>query len=195
MIGSLVEVEIVKGYANSLKGENPKASGGIHMLKEMKVAGITVDPFTNTPIVLLKDLEDKDVLPIWIGLLEASSIATALENIATPRPMTHDLLKNILDNLRVKVLKIEVNDLKDNTYYALLHLEVNKKRLIIDSRPSDAIAIALRTGASIFVDESVIKRSAKVDLAQKGDKVVTDTSEWEDILENLSQDDFGKYKM
>ena len=165
------------------------------MLKEMKVAGITVDPFTNTPIVLLKDLDEKDVLPIWIGLLEASSIATALENIATPRPMTHDLLKNILDNLHVKVLRIEVNDLKDNTYYALLHLEVNKKKFTVDSRPSDAIAIAIRTGASIFVEESVIQRSAKVDLAQKGDKVVTDTAEWEDILENLSQDDFGKYKM
>lgn len=165
------------------------------MLKEMKVAGITVDPFTNTPIVLLKDFEDKDVLPIWIGLLEASSIATALENVETPRPMTHDLLKNILDNLGVKVVKIEINDLKDNTYYALLHLDVNKKRLTIDARPSDAIAIAIRTGASIFVEESVIQRSAKVDLAQKGDKVVTDTAEWEDILENLSQDDFGKYKM
>ena len=165
------------------------------MLKEMKVAGITVDPFTNTPIVILKDLEEKDVLPIWIGLLEASSIATAIENITTPRPMTHDLLKNILDEVGVKIVKIEVNDLKDNTYFALLHLEVNKKRLVIDSRPSDAIAIALRTGASIFVDESVIKRAAKIDLSKKGGKVVTDTSEWEDILENLSSDDFGKYKM
>jgi len=165
------------------------------MLKEMKVAGITVDPFTNTPIVLLKDLEEKDVLPIWIGLLEASSIATALENINTPRPMTHDLLKNILDNLGVKVLKIEVNDLKDNTYFALIHFDVNKKRFVMDSRPSDAIAIALRTAAPIFVEEAVIKKSAKVDLATKGDKVVTDTTEWEDILENLSSDDFGKYKM
>jgi hypothetical protein len=145
--------------------------------------------------VLLKDLEDKDVLPIWIGLLEASSIATALENIQTPRPMTHDLLKNILDSLHAKVVRIEVNDLKDNTYYALLHLEVNKKRFVVDTRPSDAIAIALRTGAPIFVEESVIQRSAKIDLAQKGDKVVTDTTEWEEILENLSQDDFGKYKM
>ncbi|MBP6941679.1 MAG: bifunctional nuclease family protein [Syntrophorhabdaceae bacterium] len=165
------------------------------MLKEMKIAGITVDPFTNTPIVLLKDLEEKDVLPIWIGLLEASSIATALENIQTPRPMTHDLLKNILDQLGIKVIKIEVNDLKDNTYYALIHMDVNDKRLTIDARPSDALAIALRTGASIFVEESVIQRSAKVDLSQKGDKVVTDTTEWEEILENLSQDDFGKYKM
>jgi len=165
------------------------------MLKEMKVAGITVDPFTNTPIVILKDLEEKDVLPIWIGLLEASRIATAIENIQTPRPMTHDLLKNLLDNLGVKVIKIEINDLKDNTYYALIHLDVDNKRLVIDSRPSDAIAIALRTGASIFVEENVIKKSAKVDLSQKGDKVVTDTGEWEDILENLSPDDFGKYKM
>lgn len=165
------------------------------MLKEMKVAGITVDPFTNTPIVLLKDLEDKDVLPIWIGLLEASSIATALENINTPRPMTHDLLKNILDNLSVKVIKIEVNDLKDNTYYALIHFDVNKKRLVVDSRPSDAIAIALRTAAPIFVEEAVIKKSARVDLTTRGGKVVTDTTEWEDILENLSPDDFGKYKM
>ena len=166
------------------------------MLKEMKVAGITVDPFTNTPIVLLKDADEKDVLPIWIGLLEASSIATALENIETPRPMTHDLIKNIFDSLGVKVLKIEVNDLKDNTYYALIHVDVNKKRLVIDSRPSDAIAIALRTNAPIFVEESVIQRSAKVDLAtQKEDKVVSESSDWEDILENLSQDDFGKYKM
>ena len=166
------------------------------MLKEMKVAGITVDPFTNTPIVLLKDSEEKDVLPIWIGLLEASSIATALENIETPRPMTHDLIKNIMDSLGVKVFKIEVNDLKDNTYYALLHIDVNKKRMVIDARPSDAIAIALRTNAPIFVEESVIQRSAKVDLTtEKEDKVVSEGSDWEDILENLSQDDFGKYKM
>jgi len=165
------------------------------MLKEMKVAGITVDPFTNTPIVLLKDLEDKDVLPIWIGLLEASSIATALENIKTPRPMTHDLIKNIFEHLDIKVVKIEVNDLRDNTYYALIHLDVNNRRLTIDSRPSDAIAIAIRVGAPIFVEESVIKKSSKVDLESKGDKVVTDSNEWEDILENLSTDDFGKYKM
>jgi bifunctional DNase/RNase len=165
------------------------------MFKEMKVAGITVDPFTNTPIVILKDLEEKDVLPIWIGLLEASSIATAIENVQTPRPMTHDLLKNILDSLDVKVIRIEVNDLKDNTYFAIIYLEVEDKRLTIDARPSDAIALALRVNASIFVEESVIKKSAKVDLSKKGDKVVTDQTEWEDILENMSSDDFGKYKM
>jgi len=165
------------------------------MLKEMRVAGITVDPFTNTPIVILKDLEEKDVLPIWIGLLEASSIATALENVQTPRPMTHDLLKNILDQLGVKVIKIEINDLRDNTYFAIIHMEVDNKRMAIDSRPSDAIALSLRVGASIFVEENVIRKSAKVDLGKKEDKVVVDTTEWEDILENLSPDDFGKYKM
>lgn len=137
------------------------------MLKEMKVAGITVDPFTNTPIVILKDLEEQEVLPIWIGLLEASSIATALENVQTPRPMTHDLLKNVLDKLDARVVKIEVNDLKDNTYFAMIHLEVENRRLVIDARPSDAIALALRVGATIFVDEQVIKKSAKVDCRRK----------------------------
>ena len=165
------------------------------MLKEMKVAGITVDPFTNTPIVILKDLDEQDVLPIWIGLLEASSIATALENVQTPRPMTHDLLKNVLDQLDVKVVKIEVNDLKENTYYAMIHLDVENRRLVIDARPSDAIALALRMNASIFVDENVIKKSAKVEMSRKEDKVVVETGEWEDLLENLSPDDFGKYKM
>lgn len=165
------------------------------MLREMRVAGITVDPFTNTPIVILKDLEDRDVLPIWIGLLEASSIATALERIPTPRPMTHDLLKNILEGLGVRVVKIEINDLRDNTYYALIHLDVQGRRLVIDSRPSDAIALALRVEAPIFVDEEVLKKSAKVETERKGDKVVTDSKEWEDILESLSPDDFGKYKM
>lgn len=165
------------------------------MLREMRVAGITVDPFTNTPIVILKDLEDRDVLPIWIGLLEASSIATALERIPTPRPMTHDLLKNILEGLEVRVVKIEINDLRDNTYYALIHLDVQGRRLVIDSRPSDAIALALRVEAPIFVDEEVLKKSAKVETERKGDKVVTDSKEWEDILESLSPDDFGKYKM
>ena len=165
------------------------------MLKEMKVAGITVDPFTNTPIVILKDLEEKDVLPIWIGLLEASSIATALENIQTPRPMTHDLLKNVLDTLGATVVKIEVNDLRDNTYFALIHMDVDGKRVVIDARPSDAIALALRVNATIMVEESVIKKSAKVELAKKEDKIVVDANEWEDVLENLSPDDFGKYKM
>jgi len=116
------------------------------MLKEMKVAGITVDPFTNTPIVLLKDLEEKDILPIWIGLLEASSIATALESIQTPRPMTHDLLKNILDSFGARVVRIEVNDLKDNTYYAILHIEMGRKKLLSMHGPATPLPSRLGPG-------------------------------------------------
>ncbi|MDR2018653.1 MAG: bifunctional nuclease family protein [Syntrophobacterales bacterium] len=165
------------------------------MMKEMRVAGITVDPFTNTPIVILKDIEENEALPIWIGLLEASSIATVIENIQTPRPMTHDLLKNILDRLEAEVVKIEVNNLKDHTFYALLHVKARDEKFTIDSRPSDAIAIALRTGAPIFVAESVIKKATKTDFQQKGDKVVTESTDLEDLLEGLSQEDFGNYKM
>src|SRR4030042_1210135 len=102
------------------------------MLKEMKVAGITVDPFTNTPIIILKDLEEKNVLPIWIGLLEASAIATELENVQLPRPMTHDVVKDILNKLKVEVKKVEVIDLRDNTFFATLHLIVSHKTIIID---------------------------------------------------------------
>ena len=109
--------------------------------------------------------------------------------------MTHDLLKSILDRLKAEVVRIEVTDLKENTFYALLHLKVKNERFTIDSRPSDAIAIALRTQAPIFVEESVIQRAAKVDLGEKGGKVVTETTDWEDLLEGLSPDDFGKYKM
>ena len=109
--------------------------------------------------------------------------------------MTHDLVKNILDSLNVRVVRIEVSDLKDNTYFALIHLDVEGRRLVIDSRPSDALAIALRTGTPVFVEESVIQKSSKMDLSQKGNKVVGETGDWEEILENLSPDDFGKYKM
>jgi hypothetical protein len=164
-------------------------------MQEMVVYGVSFDMVGKQPIVLLKTAEGNKFLPIWIGHPEAAAILMKLQGAATPRPMTHDLLKSILDNLGAKVVRIEVNDLKDNTYYAMIHLEVNAKRLVIDARPSDAIALALRVGASIFVDEVVIKKSAKVELAKKEDKVVVDTSEWEDILENLSPDDFGKYKM
>ena len=184
------------------------------MLKEMRVAGITVDPFTNTPIVLLKDLEDKDVLPIWIGLLEASSIATTLENINTPRPMTHDLVKNILDNLGVKVVRVEVNDLKDNTYYALIHLVIDNKRLVIDSRPSDAIALAVRVTAPIFAEDSVLDKAGII-LDQEPGKISTATKNTEknssqqdkideqelkklsayyDFINTLDLEDFGKHK-
>ena len=163
------------------------------MFLEMQVTGITLDPFTNMPIVILKDLKGKNAIPIWIGILEASAIATEIEKIDLSRPMTHDLLKNILTTLDVKIQKIEVTDLKDNTFYAIIHLNADGRELTIDSRPSDAIAIALRTKAPIFVSQEVIDKSRKVTVEKTDDK--EQKEKWAEILENLSPEDFGKYKM
>lgn len=167
------------------------------MFREMKVAGLTVDPFTNMPIVILKDNDEKNTVPIWIGLLEASAIATQLENIELPRPMTHDLLKNILDTLKVDVVRIEVNDLKDNTFYATLYVKLDGKTYAIDSRPSDAIAIALRTDSPVYISEEVIKKSRKIDLKESSTAAKTgkESEKWAEILEHMSPEDFGKYKM
>src|SRR3990167_8633818 len=163
---------------------------------QMKVTGLTIDPFTNMPIIILKDLEEKSALPIWIGLIEASSIATELEKIQLARPMTHDLMKNVLKELNIKVYKIEVTDLADNTFYASIHLLTQEDRRIdIDSRPSDAIAVALRTNAPIYVDKKVMEKSRRIDLSKTGDEDSTKKQKWAEILENLSPDDFGKYKM
>jgi len=163
---------------------------------EMKVTGLTIDPFTNMPIIILKDLDEKSALPIWIGLIEASAIATELEKIKLARPMTHDLMKNILHTLDVHVARVEVNDLADNTFYARIYLTADGKDHVIDSRPSDAIALALRAGAPIFVDRKVIEKSRQIDLnkegisGEKGEK-----EKWAEFLENLNPEDFGKYKM
>lgn len=167
------------------------------MFREMRVAGLTVDPFTNMPIVILRDVENGNSVPIWIGLLEASAIATELEGIVLPRPMTHDLLKNILNKLKIDINRIEVNDLKDNTFYATLHLQMSGKKYAIDSRPSDAIALALRTDSPIFMSEEVIEKSKKIDLNERGvaAKSNEEADKWTEILENLSPEDFGKYKM
>lgn len=162
---------------------------------EMKVTGLTIDPFTSMPIIILKDLQEKCALPIWIGLIEASAIATELENIQLARPMTHDLLKSILKQLEAEVVKAEVNDLSDNTFYARLVLKSQGKEIVIDSRPSDAIAIALRTGAPIFVAKKVIDKSRKIDLAEDTGDESTRKQKWTEILESLSPEDFGKYKM
>ena len=161
------------------------------MFQEMKVSGLTVDPFTNTPIVLLKDLQEKEVVPIWIGFFEASAIATQLEKVQLSRPMTHDLMKNLLDTLGIMVIKIEVNDLRENTFYAIIHLDMDGTHFAIDARPSDAIALALRTNTSIYVHEEVIEKSRKIDLRQQkeGEEAL------DEILEGLSSKDFGKYKM
>lgn len=166
------------------------------MLIKMKVSGLTIDPLTNTPIVILKDLQEKKAIPIWIGLFEASAIATELEKITFSRPMTHDLLTDILRIMEVEVTKIEINDLRNNTFFANIYIVKEGKTIIVDSRPSDAIAIALRTNAPIFVDEKVIEKSRNVDFGTK----LTDLDKMKDeklkeFLENLSPDDFGKYKM
>ena len=168
------------------------------MFIEMKVAGITMDPFSNTPIVILKDTEGTNALPIWIGILEASAIVTELGDIKPPRPMTHDLMKNIIDNLEVMVTRIEVSDLKDNTFYATIHLTMVNKHLTVDARPSDAIALALRTNAPIFVSQKVLEKSRTINV-DRGGKEKQDGKEeaqrWAEILESLSPEDFGKYKM
>ncbi|HAG50018.1 MAG: hypothetical protein A2X87_07505 [Deltaproteobacteria bacterium GWC2_42_51] len=165
------------------------------MFLEMKVFGLAIDPFTNTPIIILKDIGDKNVLPIWIGPLEASAIATELEKIQLARPMTHDLLKNIFKNLGIAVSKVEITDLDNNVYYAVIHLAIGESRYTIDARPSDAIAVALRANSPIFVEKKVLEKSRNVDNAKHGDKDKERQSDWLDMLMNLTPEDFGKYKM
>ena len=166
------------------------------MFVEMKVSGLTIDPLTNTPIVILKDLEGKRAVPIWIGLFEASAIATEIEKISFSRPMTHDLMRDLLKILEAKVKRIEIVDLRNNTFFACIHLQRNGDTLIIDSRPSDAIALALRVNCPIFIDEKVIEKSRNIDFAKKVDELdKKKTEELKEFLENLPEEDFGKYKM
>jgi len=167
------------------------------MFIEMKVAGITLDPMTKMPIVILKDSSGENALPIWIGIAEASAIATQLEKIDLARPMTHDLLRNILNELDVRLERVEVTDLRDNTYFAILHLKVDGETVPVDSRPSDAIALALRTESPIFVHEEVLNKSRQIDTKKAEEGMVSpeDRDKWTEILENLSPEAFGKYKM
>ena len=165
------------------------------MLREMVVSGLTIDPFTNSPIMILKDVESDKAVPIWIGLLEATAIASELENIKFSRPMTHDLLKNIMETMDIKVTKVEVCDLRDNTYFALIYLTRGGKEITIDARPSDAIALALRTKCPIFVADVVIQKARRVDLSAQEAITSEDAKKWTEILEGLDPDDFGKYKM
>lgn len=162
----------------------------------MKVFGLAIDPFTNAPIVILKDLDEKQALPIWIGLLEASAIAMELEKVEFPRPMTHDLIKEMLRQMEVSVQKIEVRDLKDNVYYATIHIETKTSECFkIDARPSDAIALALRTHSPIFVHPKVLEKSKSIDLKVEAGKGGLDSKKWAEMLEKLSPEAFGKYKM
>jgi bifunctional DNase/RNase len=167
----------------------------VKMLTPMVIAGLTVDPLTNSPIVILKEIQGERTLPIWIGLLEATAIASELEGIKFSRPMTHDLLRNIMSEVDVKVNRVEVCDLKNNTYFALIHLTHGGKEMTIDARPSDALAISLRMGAPIFVSDDVIKKSAQIDLKAEPEDKSEQGKKWQEILEKLNPDDFGKYKM
>jgi bifunctional DNase/RNase len=166
------------------------------MLIEMKVSGLTIDPITNTPIVILKNMQENKAIPIWIGLFEASAIATEMEKIAFSRPMTHDLFNECLKVLDVTVNKIVIADIRNNTFFANIYLSKEGQNFTIDARPSDAIALALRAHAPIFVDEIVIEKSRSVDFGIKIsdlDKLKEDKIK--EFLENLSAEDFGKYKM
>jgi bifunctional DNase/RNase len=158
---------------------------------EMTIKGLMVDPLTNTPIVILRDKEGQRVLPIWVGIFEANAIAQQIENQAPTRPMTHDLLRNVIYDLKASVNKIVVSDLQENTFYALIYLAVNGETVAIDARPSDAIALALRARAPIFVEDRVIDNAETVDMAP--DKA--DTNRLQKWLESLDPDDLGKYKM
>ena len=157
----------------------------------MTIKGLMVDPVTNMPIILLRDADGQKVLPIWVGIYEANAIALQIENVSTPRPMTHDLLKNVIADLHGRIRKIVVSDLKENTFYALIYVDVGGEMIAVDARPSDAIALALRARAPIFVEDVVIDNAKPVDFST--DKADPDRlHRW---LESLDPDDLGKYKM
>ncbi len=158
---------------------------------EMKIRGLMMDPVTNMPIVILKDVNGSTVLPIWVGVYEANAIALEIEKVSTPRPMTHDLIKTMLHGLDANVRKVVVSELKDDTFYAVIWLDRNGDLITVDSRPSDALAIALRLDCPIYVDETVLK-SSKV-ASTVSDKV--NNEELRRWLEGLNDEDLGRYKM
>ena len=156
---------------------------------EMKIRGLMLDPVTNTPIVILKDSGDT-VLPIWVGVYEANAIALEIEKVSTPRPMTHDLIKNVLAGLDAKVHKVVVTELKEDTFYAVIWMEREGRIISVDSRPSDALALALRVDCPIFVEDEVLKTSKKAATAAE-----TSSEEMRKFLENLGDEDLGRWKM
>ena len=161
-------------------------------LMEVKVMGIVVDPKASNPVVILVDLAGKKALPIWIGVFEAEAISRGLEDVVTLRPMTHDLMKQILDTFQVSVTRVIIHDLKDNTFYANLYLSIDGRELIVDSRPSDAIALAVRVKAPIFVADSVIEATKQMGVLASN---LLEGDELKTIIENMKPEDFGKYKM
>ncbi|MBW2000610.1 MAG: bifunctional nuclease family protein [Deltaproteobacteria bacterium] len=161
----------------------------------MVVSGVVVDPVTNSPIVILKEIDGEQTLPIWIGIMEATAIASELEGVRFSRPMTHDLFKNVLESVNLEIERVEVCDLRDNTYYALIHFRQGDKVLSMDARPSDALALSLRTKAPIYVADHVIKSSSQVAVQAEPQDKSEKGKRWQEILESLNPEDFGKYKM
>jgi len=158
---------------------------------EMKIRGLMMDPVTNMPIVVLKDVGSDAVLPIWVGVYEANAIALEIEKVTTPRPMTHDLMKNLLMGLDTHVHKVVVNELRDDTFFAVIWMERDRKVISMDSRPSDALALALRLDCPIYVEEEVLKHSKQA--TASADRVsAEDLRKW---LEGLNDEDLGRYKM
>ncbi len=161
------------------------------MLNHMFISVLAIDSLTKSPIVILKEVDGERTLPIWIGLIEADAIATELEGIKSQRPMTHDVLKNIMKLTGVKVNKVEVCDLRSSTYYALIHITYNGKEMAIDARPSDALALSLRVNAPIFVAEEVFEKSYQKDSKAEPVDKSEEGKRWQEILEKLDPDDFG----
>ena len=157
---------------------------------EMKVRCLTLDPRTNTALVILRDIEGTKALPIWIGPQEANAIVLEIEQVPTPRPMTHDLIKNILEGINATVVRVVINDLKESTFFAAIFLSVEGQEVRIDARPSDAIAVALRVKAPIYVTLDVIERAGSIDVSEEG--LADDSDTIKDWLENIKPEDFGK---
>jgi bifunctional DNase/RNase len=160
---------------------------------EMQIKGLALDPTSNMPIVILEDLAKERALPIWIGIFEANAIALEMEKVSAPRPMTHDLIKNILGETQVTVSHIVVNDLDENTFFAVIMLSFDGHEVSIDSRPSDAIALALRVDAPIYVAQKVLDEGRTIDLSEP--EVGDDIEKWKEWLDDLRPEDFGKHEM
>ena len=160
------------------------------MWVEMKVRGLALDPLSNMPIIILRDEEEKRSLPIWVGIFEANAIALELEKIATPRPMTHDLINEMLSELEISCAKVSVTELRENTFYASITLKMNGKEVEIDSRPSDALALAVRTSAPIFAAESVIEESA-IEFEHEVEDTEEVVEKFKDFLDNVTPEDFA----
>src|SRR4029450_10864398 len=172
----------------SMPGELPGRKE--RTMLEMKVRGLTLDPLSNMALVILRDLEGNKALPIWVGIPEADARSLEIQPVPTPRPMTHDLIKNILEGINATVTRIVVNDLKDSTFFATIFLSLEGREVHIDSRPSDAIAIALRVKAPIYVTQDVIERAGSIDLSTQN--LTEDTDKLKEWLENIKPEDFGR---